>query len=119
MNRRKWIVALAVAITAIAVGAGIGVATVGDDDEPPLTGEALDKASAAALSHTGDGRVTGTEANDEDSAYEVEVTLADGTKVDVQLDEDFNVVGESRDHDEGDDPDDADEPGDHDDPGDD
>ncbi len=119
-RRSKWIVALSVAVVAIGVGAGIGVATVGDDnDEPALTGEALDKASAAALTHAGDGRVTGTEADDDDSAYEVEVTLPDGTKVDVQLDKDFNVVGESRDRDEGNDPDDADEPGDHDDPGDD
>ena len=33
-----------------------------------------------------------TEVGDEDSYYEVEVTLPDGSQVDVQLDEDFAVV---------------------------
>ena len=37
--------------------------------------------------------MTGTEVEDEESYYEVEVTLDDGTQVDVQLDEDFAVVG--------------------------
>jgi hypothetical protein len=41
--------------------------------------------------------VTETEVGDEESLYEVEVTLDDGTQVDVQLDEDFNVVGDERD----------------------
>ena len=50
-------------------------------------------ASAAALEHTGGGKVTETEAGDEEGAYEVEVTRADGTQVDVHLDEDFNVLG--------------------------
>ena len=54
----------------------------------------LDRASAAALEHTGEGRVTETEVGDEESYYEVEVTLDDGTQVDVQLDEDFHVVGD-------------------------
>ena len=75
-------------------GTGFAVATVGgDDDERPITGPALERASAAALGHTGEGRVTDTEEGDEDSYYEVEVTLEDGSEVDVQLDRDFNVVG--------------------------
>lgn len=36
--------------------------------------------------------MTGTEVEDEDSAYEVEVTRGDGTQVDVQLDKDFQVL---------------------------
>ena len=60
----------------------------------PITGEALAKASQAALAFTGGGTVTGTEVGDEESLYEVEVTLADGSQVDVQLDEDFEVVGD-------------------------
>ena len=48
------------------------------------------------------GAVTGTEVEDEESYYEVEVTLDDGTQVDVQLDESFAVVGDKVD-DEGDD----------------
>ena len=88
-------------------GGGIALASgVGDDDEAPITGSALEKASAAALEHTGEGRVTETEVGDEESYYEVEVTLDDGSQVDVQLDKSFNVVGSSADH-EGDDADDG------------
>ena len=50
----------------------------------------------AALDETGGGTVTGTEVDDEESKYEVEVTLDDGSEVDVQLDEDFQVVGTER-----------------------
>jgi uncharacterized membrane protein YkoI len=90
--------AAAVVIAAIA-GGGIGWATAGDDDatERPITGPALERAKAAALAHTGGGKVTGTEVGDEESYYEVEVTLADGSQVDVQLDEDFDVVGSEND----------------------
>ncbi len=59
----------------------------------PITGAALERASAVALDHTGGGQVTETEVGDEDSYYEVEVTLDDGSQVDVQLDREFNVVG--------------------------
>ena len=41
--------------------------------------------------------MTGTEVGDEESYYEVEVTLDDGREVDVQLDKDFNVVGSKTD----------------------
>ena len=62
-----------------------------------ITGEALDRASAAALDYVGQGRVTGTEVGDEESYYEIEVTLDDGSQVDVQLDESFNVVSQEAD----------------------
>ena len=88
--------AAAIAVALAAGGVGITVATGGDDDVP-ITGPALEQASAAALDHTGGGRVTGTEAGDEDSYYEVEVTLEGGGQVDVQLDENFNVVDENAD----------------------
>jgi uncharacterized membrane protein YkoI len=82
----------------VAGGAGAAVAAGGgDDNEEPITGDALARASAAALEHTGEGQVTETEVGDEESLYEVEVTLDDGTQVDVQLDEDFNVVGDESD----------------------
>jgi hypothetical protein len=41
--------------------------------------------------------VTGTEVGDEESYYEVEVTLDDGRQVDVQLDESFAVVSSAAD----------------------
>ncbi len=96
MKRRTWIAAGAV-VAALAGGAGIAVASGGDDSEPPITGEALSKASAAALAHTGGGRVTETEVGDEESYYEVEVTRPDGSQVDVQLDRSFEFVGDEAD----------------------
>ena len=61
--------------------------------DQPITGPDLKRASAAALAYVGEGRVTETEIEDEESYYEVEVTLDDGRQIDVQLDEAFNVVG--------------------------
>jgi uncharacterized membrane protein YkoI len=94
MNRQKKIVAASVAVLAVSAGgAGVAVATGGDDTEVPISGTALDRASAAALEHVGDGSVTDTEVGDEESYYEVEVSRPDGSQVDVQLDREFNVVG--------------------------
>ena len=95
MNRAtKFLIGGAAVIGVAAGGTGLAIASgVGDDQEPPITGPALDKATAAALDFLGEGRVTDTEVGDEDSFYEVEVTLDDGSEVDVQLDEEFNVVG--------------------------
>ena len=53
----------------------------------------------AALEHTGEGEVTETEKGDEESLYEVEVRLDDGSQVDVQLDENFEVVSADPDSD--------------------
>ena len=94
-------------IAALAAG-GVAIAGAagGDDDdrgERPIAGSALDKASAAALDHTGGGRVTETETGDEESFYEVEVTRGDGSQVDVQLDSDFQVVGSEGEGDHGED----------------
>jgi uncharacterized membrane protein YkoI len=84
--------ATATAAAAIGAGATFAAARGGDDGESPISGDALGRASAAALAHTGGGRVTGTEVGDEESYYEVEVTFADGHQVDVQLDENFALV---------------------------
>jgi uncharacterized membrane protein YkoI len=93
---RKRLVAIGAVVVALgAVSGGVAIAAGGDDDatETPITGTDLQKASAAALAHTDGGRVTGTEVGDEESYYEVEVTLDGGGQVDVQLDKSFNVVG--------------------------
>jgi len=97
----KLAVAAASGVAAAAASIGIAVANSGDDDETerPISGDALQKASDAALEHTGGGSVTGTEVGDEESLYEVEVTLDDGRQVDVQLDESFAVVGTEGDDD--------------------
>jgi uncharacterized membrane protein YkoI len=96
MNRKLKIGIAVLAVVALA-GGGAAVAGVGGDDdgsEKPITGPALDKASAAALEHTGGGKVSGTEAGDEEGAYEVEVTRTNGSQVDVHLDSNFNVLGD-------------------------
>ncbi len=88
----KWIAVGAVAVAALAGGASVASAGNSDDAEPPISGTDLDRASAVALAYTGEGTVSDTEVGDEDSYYEVEVTLEDGSQVDVQLDENFEVV---------------------------
>jgi hypothetical protein len=93
------VVALAAVTGGIAIAAGGG--DDGDGDGRPITGNALSRASVAALAHTGGGRVTATEAGDEEGAYEVEVTLDNGKQVDVHLDTDFNVLGGSADNESG------------------
>ena len=75
----------------------------GESDDVPLAGATLDEATAAALAETGGGTVTETE--QEDGVYEVEVTLDDGTEVEVELDGDFEVVATETDDDEADDAD--------------
>ena len=102
----RWAAGAALAVTLVASGAGIAGAAGGaaggapggeDASETPISGSALDQASAAALAHTGGGRVTGTEIGDEEGFYEVEVTLDGGGQVDVHLDERFAVIGQERD----------------------
>ena len=104
-NKIKGAVIAAAAIVALALGgAAIAGAAGGDDDktDKPIAGQALDRASAAALDHTGGGKVTlGTEAGDEEGAYEIEVTRADGSQVDVHLDKGFNVLSQADDSDRG------------------
>ena len=98
-----------VSATALGVGviaaAGLTVANASSGDDGPeddgsdtaIAGDALQRASDAALAHTGGGRITGSEVDDEESKYEIEVTLDNGDQVDVQLDEQFNVVGDETD----------------------
>jgi hypothetical protein len=98
--RKKLAVIATVVVTLGAAAAGIAIASADDDaTETPITGADLQKASAAALAHTGGGQVTGTEVGDEESYYEVEVTLDGGAQVDVQLDRSFNVVSSDGDSD--------------------
>ncbi|MDQ3485538.1 MAG: hypothetical protein M3445_09065 [Actinomycetota bacterium] len=97
MRRRNQVAAAgATAIVAMGFGTGAVVATGGDDGsetDTPISGAAKAQAEQAALDAVGEGTVTGTEVDDEESKYEVEVIRDNGTQVDVQLDEDFAVVG--------------------------
>ena len=105
-NRSKYLVVGASALALAAGGGGLAVAgssggdSAEDAAEGPdvaISGNPLDEASAAALDHLGGGKVTDTEVGDEESYYEVEVTNDDGSQTDVQLDRDFNVVGDETD----------------------
>jgi hypothetical protein len=95
MSKTMKIVAAGAAIAGLAAG-GAALATAGSegDSEQPIAGSELQRAEDAALQHTGGGSVTDTEVGDEESLYEVEVTKDDGSQVDVQLDADFEVVGD-------------------------
>jgi hypothetical protein len=105
VRRRTRIIIVIAAGAGVLAAGGAGVALagssdddpVGDENAPAITEPDLSRASAAALAHAGEGRVTETEVGDEESYYEVEVTLDDGRQLDVQLNENFVVVGSSQD----------------------
>ncbi|MCU1378878.1 MAG: hypothetical protein JWN29_1861 [Acidimicrobiales bacterium] len=94
-KKTGWIAAGAFALATIGGGVGIAAASggsAGNDDGTPITGSAYDRATSVALSTAGGGRVTQTEQGDEEGYYQVEVTKADGTVTDVNLDQSFKVV---------------------------
>lgn len=118
----KGVLAAMAALGALAIGGAAIAGATGSDQSAPgssgqaatsesendsdrneadvaISGSALDQAGAAALEHTGGGEVTETEVGDEESYYEVEVTLDDGSVVDVQVDRAFDVVGDEADSD--------------------
>jgi hypothetical protein len=110
MTRIKKILISIVAVAGLGLG-GAAIAGAAGGEDKPITGPALDKASKAALDHTNGGSITETEvdtpeADDEkeagDGHYEVEVKGADGKQVEVNLDQDFKVVGSEADDDDGD-----------------
>jgi uncharacterized membrane protein YkoI len=97
MNARaidvKTLLVAAAAAVLLLAGAGVAYATgSGGDPSGQASGTNLEKAKSVALDHV-NGRVTGSEVGDEEGAYQIEVTKADGTQVDVNLDKDFNVLG--------------------------
>src|ERR687892_1303004 len=97
--RTKWLAGAAVAVAVVGGGTGGAIAATSGDDEEPLTGSTLDRAVDAALEETGGGSVVETEAGDDGAAYSVEVRLDDGRQVEVNLDRDFNVIGQEADDD--------------------
>ena len=98
MDRKvRWIGGGALAVALIGGGTGVAIATGGEDR--PLTGSALEKATAAALQHTGGGTVIQTEAGDDGAAYGVEIRLDDGRLVEIDLDANFQVIGQESDDD--------------------
>lgn len=106
--RRRTKIAIGTAAAAAIVGFGAtGIATAADtgsDDsaDVELTGTDLERASEAALAETGGGEVVDSEVESDENGYEVEVNLDDGRQIEIQLDENFAVVGSSE-NEEGDD----------------
>ncbi|MGH9112838.1 MAG: PepSY domain-containing protein [Acidimicrobiales bacterium] len=98
-RRTMWLTGSALAIALIGGGTGVAVAATSGGDDEPLTGSTLERAVAAALEETGGGTVVETEVGDDGAAYGVEVRLADGSQVEVNLDRDFNVIGHEADDD--------------------
>ena len=96
MSKKNIFIATAAGVVLVLGGAGIALAVINiGDDDGPLTGEGLDRATAgaAALAAIGSGRVTDFDMDDDwDHVYEVEVTLDDGSDRDVELDTNFVVV---------------------------
>ena len=78
-KRVALVLASAAALTPVGVGGADAIAD--EAHERPVPAADLDQAERAALEETGGGTVTETEVGDEESKYEVEVTLDDGTQV--------------------------------------
>jgi hypothetical protein len=100
LMKSKLVLIAGVVLLAGVLSAGLALAAAGGDEQP-LTGSTLEKATAAALAHTGGGTVVETETGDDGAAYSVEVQLADGRQVEVNLNADFEVVGSEADDDSG------------------
>jgi hypothetical protein len=94
MRKRLIRIGIPLILVAALAGGGVAWATgVGGDDEP-LTGSTLDQATTAALEHTGGGTVIETEVGDDGAAYGVEIRLDNSSVVEVNLDENFDAIGQ-------------------------
>jgi uncharacterized membrane protein YkoI len=96
-RRNRWIAGAGVAVAMVG---GLAAAAADGDTDQELTGATRDRAVAAALAATGGGTVLETEVGDDGAAYGVEVRLADGRQVEVNLDAGFKVVGQEADEDQ-------------------
>lgn len=95
----KVLIAAGAAVVVAGAAATVSVATGGDDS--PLTGGELERATTVALEHTGGIRVVESEAGEGSATYEVGVLLENGSVVEVQLDENFEVTGSGTDEESG------------------
>jgi hypothetical protein len=104
VRKRTKIGVLAAGVVALGAAGAAWASGPGGDDQA-LTGTTLERATEEALAHTGGGTVTETEVGDDGAAYGVEIQLADGRQVEVNLDGGFEVVGAEADDDSADDDD--------------
>ena len=95
MNRTKKLLAAIGAVAALGAGGAAIAGAVsggGDEGDQGATGPGAAQAREAALAITG-GHANAVERDGENGAtWEVEVRRADGSTVDVRLDERFNLV---------------------------
>jgi uncharacterized membrane protein YkoI len=90
---RKRVVLAVVALAATAALAGGAAALASSDSDGGVTGAKADRAVRAALEATGGGTANSVELDNENGAtWEVEVTKADGSTVDVRLSDNYDVV---------------------------
>jgi uncharacterized membrane protein YkoI len=94
MNWSRKYVVIGGSVLALAVGgAGAAVAVGSGDDEGGATGPGADQATAAALKLYPGGHANSVERDGENGAtWEVEVRKADGSTVDVRLDQSYQLV---------------------------
>jgi uncharacterized membrane protein YkoI len=88
MKRITPLITTTIVSAVVIVGAGAAYVAAGDDGAS-VAGDDVQRATDAALAETGGGTVT--EVEHDDGGYDVEVRLADGTEVDVELTGDFTV----------------------------
>jgi hypothetical protein len=99
-KKSRLIAGGAITLGLVAGGATFAIAAGGaGDSDTPLAGSDLDRATAAALAEVGQGTVVDSEIGDDGAAYSVEVQLADGRVVEVNLDQRFQVTGSTADED--------------------
>ena len=77
-----------------------GLAIPHFEGKPQVPSEDETRAMAVALAHTGGTEVTETETGDDGVAYDIEVEMPDGSRVEVELDEQFRVIRTEREDDD-------------------
>lgn len=101
INRKTAAIAATLAVLGLGAG-GFAYAVSDDDAEEQVTGPAAERAKSAALDAVS-GTVTSVEREDGDGAgaFEVEVKRADGSQVEIAIDNRYRVLGTAPDEDTG------------------
>ena len=90
LRRKRIVVPAIAAIAVLAVGGTIWSASADND----VKGDERNRVATAATGAVGGGEAVDVETSDDlGEAYEVEVRRADGSEIDVTLDENLKVVG--------------------------
>jgi len=102
MRKRTIGATIAGAALAIGVAGGAVALASGDGEGHPASSAEEQRVVDAALAETGGGEANAVERDNEKGAtWEVEVTKADGTTVDVRLDGNLHVIAVDADHEDG------------------